>query len=104
VQREIDNLRNQPNDLRNDPRATTTVQPSDVDRMQLDLNRLQNEQQLKRLQADQQLLQLQKQQSANIQRTQQQTSEFTRQQQIERLQQKQKLDDIEDEVRRFNGK
>ena len=101
VQQQIDQLRREPDNLRNDPRANT-VQPADVDRLQLDLNRLQNEQQLKRLQAEQRILQLEKQ--GDTPRRQRETTEFTRQQQIERLQQRQKLDDIEEDLRQFRGK
>jgi len=103
VQGQIDNLRNNPDNLRNDLRSTT-VQPGDVDRMQLNLNRLQNEQQLKRVETEQKIQQLQQlQKQGDNARSQRQAGELTRQQQIDRMQQRQKLDDIEEDLRRFEN-
>ena len=98
LQQQIDSLKSPPDnpDVPNRPK----VNQADLNRLQQELNRLRDEQQLQRQQAEQRILQIEQQ--GDTARRRRWAAQFTREQQSERLKQRQRLDDIEENLRRLS--
>jgi hypothetical protein len=93
LQQQIDGL-NQPD--------SPGVNQADLNRLQLALDRLQNEQQLQRLEAERRIVQIERQ--GDTARRRRWAAQLAREQETERVEQRRRLGGIAEELRRFSAK
>ena len=95
-QQEITPLQEQIDDLKG-----PNVNQADLNRLQLELDRLQNEQQLARLWAERRIYEIEGQ--GDTARRRRWAAQFIREQQTQRLAEQQRLADIQENLRRLRG-